>query len=158
LARASRTDSRWSLEILGDGPEREKLVGMARDLGIADRVRFLGRRSREEVAAAMQRCAVFVLPSEYEGLGCVYLEAMSSGKPTVGCRGQGIDEIIHHGENGLLISPGNETELSDSLNGLLENEDFRKRVGAAARETVLQRHKLHHQSQQLAAIYRECAP
>ena len=156
LARVPRNGFGWSLEIFGDGPEREKLVATARNLGIADRVHFLGRQSRENIAAAMQRCAVFALASGYEGLGCVYLEAMSSGKPAIGCRGQGIAEIIQHGRNGLLISPGNEVELSASLKALLENEDLRKRLGAAARASILQRFTLRHQSQQLAGVYREC--
>jgi len=97
------------------------------------------------------------LPSSYEGLGCVYLEAMSSGKPAIGCRGQGIDEIIEHGRNGLLISPGNQAELAESLRVILLNEDFGCRIGRAARDTVLQGYTLQHQAQRLAQLYRECA-
>jgi teichuronic acid biosynthesis glycosyltransferase TuaC len=157
LRALARVSSAWSLEIIGDGPEHEKLVAMAHDLRIAERVRFLGRQRRETVATAMRRCAVFALPSSYEGLGCVYLEAMSSAKPAIGCHGQGIDEIIQHGTNGWLISPANEMELSGVLRELLEDQDLRKRVGAIARATILQRHTLRHQSRQLAEIYREFA-
>src|SRR5579863_600341 len=104
----------------------------------------------------MNRCAVFALPSSYEGLGCVYLEAMASGKAAIGCRGQGIEEIIEHGKNGLLISPGNEDELSDCLGMLLRNEELRGRMGMSARAAVLQRHTLGHQARQLTEVYREC--
>jgi len=146
------------LEIIGEGPERRALTCLSEELGISARIRFLGRQSREAVARAMQRCAVFALPSEYEGLGCVYLEAMASAKPAIGCTGQGIDEIIEHGINGWLVPPGTEAQLSDALIVLLQNQDFRLRLGNAARSTVLQRHTLEHQAEQLVDLYRESVP
>ena len=123
---------------------------------IVERVRFLGRRSRHEVAAAMRRCTVFALPSRYEGLGCVYLEAMSVGKPVIGCRGQGIAEIIQQGSNGFLVGPDNEKELTLAMTMLLGDEARRKRLGAAARDTILERLTLAQQAESLARIYREC--
>jgi len=156
FARVANSVPSCSLEIIGDGPERNDLQRLAVDLGIRDRVRFLGRESRQEVAAAMQRCALFALPSSYEGLGCVYLEAMACGKPVIGCNGQGIDEIIEDGKNGVLVSPGDEAELSDALKMLLNNEPLRERMGNAGYETVSSRHTIAHQAAQLAEIYREC--
>ena len=144
------------LEIIGEGPERSALVRLSEQLGISACVRFLGRKSRVYVSRAMQRCAVFALPSEYEGLGCVYLEAMASGKPAIACEGQGIDEIIEHGSSGWLVPPRGEAQLSDALRILLQNQDFRSRLGNAARNAVLQRHTLNHQAEQLAQLYREC--
>jgi len=144
-----------SLEIIGDGAERAHLEGLVLELKIADRVRFLGRQSRQQVAAAMRRCSVFALPSRYEGLGCVYLEAMSTGRPVIGCRGQGIAEIIQHGTNGFLVGPDNERELTLAL-GMLLRDDIRGRnLGAAARDTILERLTLAHQAEMLARIYRE---
>ena len=145
------------LEIIGDGPERESLVRLARELGIAQQVLFRGRQSRIRTAEAMRGCAVFALPSHYEGLGCVYLEAMACGKPAIGCHGQGISEIIDHGQNGFLVEPGSEAELSDLLTMLLRNGELRRRTGACARESILQKHTLEHQAQQLAQVYRESA-
>src|SRR5438552_8409518 len=145
-----------SLEIIGDGPERNDLQRLAVDLGIRDRVRFLGRQSRQEAAAAMQRCALFALPSSYEGLGRVYLEAMACGKPVIGCHGQGIDEIIEDGKNGVLVSPGDEADLSDALTMLVSNEKLRQQMGIAGYETVRSRHTIAHQAVQLTEIYREC--
>ena len=51
----------------------------------------------------MRRATIFALPSRYEGLGCVYLEAMSAGRPVIACLGQGIEEVIEPGVNGCLI-------------------------------------------------------
>jgi glycosyltransferase involved in cell wall biosynthesis len=145
-----------TLDIIGDGPEMPRLQQLIRELGISDRVRFLGRQSRRHVAEAMRRCTVFALPSSYEGLGCVYLEAMSTGKSVIGCRGQGIAEIIRQGLNGFLIGPGNDKELALVLGMLLRDERKRQNIGVAARDTILERLTLREQAENLARIYREC--
>jgi teichuronic acid biosynthesis glycosyltransferase TuaC len=143
------------MEIIGDGPERQRLQALAEGLPIEKRLRFLGRRSRAEVASAMRRCTVFALPSRYEGLGCVYLEAMSAGNAVIGCRGQGIAEIIQHGSNGFLVGPENEKELALALAMLLRDPARRRSLGATARDTILERLTLAHQADRLARIYRE---
>jgi glycosyltransferase involved in cell wall biosynthesis len=146
------------LEIVGDGPERGRLKELAADLNIANGVRFYGRQSRDFVADAMTRCSVFALPSEYEGLGCVYLEAMSCAKPAIGCYGQGIEEVIEHGITGMLVPPNNINELAESIRILLSNKDLRARIGAAARTGILRRFTLQHQASELARLYRGCLP
>jgi glycosyltransferase involved in cell wall biosynthesis len=144
-----------TLEIIGDGPELSRLQALTCQLKITERVRFLGRQSRRQVASAMRRCTLFALPSRYEGLGCVYLEAMSAGKPVVGCRGQGIAEVIQHGSNGFLVGPDNEKELALALAMLLRDESLRRNLGTAARDTILDRLTLAQQAESLARIYRE---
>ena len=104
----------------------------------------------------MRRCALFALPSRYEGLGCVYLEAMAAGKAVIACRRQGIDEIIQHESNGWLIEPGNLQELITALTVLLSNSQLRRQLGEAARRTVLQGLTLSDQAAQLMVLYREC--
>ena len=145
-----------SCEIIGNGPELLRLDRLASNCKIAGNVRFLGRQSRKQVADAMRRCVIFALPSQYEGLGCVYLEAMSAAKPVIACRGQGIDEIIQHGKSGWLIDPGNLQELIAALSALLQNTRLRRQMSEAARRIVLENHTSAHQATQLAAIYREC--
>jgi teichuronic acid biosynthesis glycosyltransferase TuaC len=144
-----------TLEIIGDGPEHSRLLALAQQLQVSGRVHFLGRQPRQQVAAAMRRCTVFALPSRYEGLGCVYLEAMSVGKPVIGCRGQGIAEIIQHGSNGFLVGPDNEKELALALAMLLRDPVRRRNLGAAARDTILERLTLAQQAKSLVRIYRE---
>jgi teichuronic acid biosynthesis glycosyltransferase TuaC len=139
--------------IIGEGPFRAQFEELARDLGIAQQVQFAGRRSRSEVAEAMRRCAVFVLPSWDEGLGCVYLEAMSCGKPVVGCLGQGIDEVIEHRKNGWLIPSDGLEQLVQGLSVLLGSSELRAGIGAAARQMILEKLTLWHQAQRLAKIY-----
>jgi teichuronic acid biosynthesis glycosyltransferase TuaC len=143
--------------IVGEGPDRSYLEGLAQNLGISERIHFAGLLRRSEVAAAMQRCSIFVLPSSNEGLGCVYLEAMSCGKPVIGCRGQGIDEVIKHGENGWLVPANSLEELMGGVATLLGSSELRARMGSMARETVLKSFTLSQQAQHLATIYREAA-
>ena len=145
-----------SCELIGDGPERSRLTTAVAELNIGDRVRFLGRQSRKQVADAMRRCAVFALPSRYEGLGCVYLEAMCAGKPVIACRGQGIEEIIEHGINGWLVGANDAGELKDALVRLLQDAQLRRQIGEAAHRTIEQRFTLEQQAVRLAQLYREC--
>jgi glycosyltransferase involved in cell wall biosynthesis len=143
--------------IVGEGPDRAEFVALAAKLGVEKEVEFVSRMSRAEVAEAMQLCSVFVLPSRSEGLGCVYLEAMSCAKPVIGCRGQGIEEVIRHGENGWLVEPGELEELMRWLSALLSSSELRTRVGAAAREKILAELTLSHQAQELERVYNEAA-
>jgi teichuronic acid biosynthesis glycosyltransferase TuaC len=145
-----------SVDMIGDGPEYQRLTRLASECNLTDRVRFLGRQSREQVAEAMRRCMMFALPSRYEGLGCVYLEAMSTEKPVIACRGQGIDGIIHHGRNGWLVDPGSVQELITAFSTLLQNLQLRRQIGEAARRTILNGLTTTHQADRLAALYREC--
>jgi len=155
-SKLSGTIPACTLEIIGDGPERRNLSQLASRLGIADKVTFRGRQNKAYVAAAMRKCSVFALPSTYEGLGCVYLEAMACGKPVIGCNGQGIDEIVQPGVNGMLVQPENETALIEVLRRLLGDCALRQRIGEAARETITERFTVQHQAKQLAAVYHRC--
>ena len=141
--------------IIGEGPDRTRLEALSSELGIRQRIHFLGRQSRAAVADAMRRCSVFVLPSRNEGLGCVYLEAMACAKPVIACRGQGIEEIVEHQKNGWLISPDNLDELTQAMSTFLRSPGMASQIGESARQTVLKGLTLSHQAQQLAAIYRD---
>lgn len=154
VAKLSASHPALRCEIIGEGQEQPHLTALAATLRIADRVAFLGRRSRREVAEAMQRCTLFVLPSQ-EALGCVYLEAMATGKPVIACRNQGIAEIIRHGANGWLVALDDLSELTRSLAALLDDAPLRARIGSAARRTMVESFTLQHQAEQLSRIYRE---
>lgn len=145
-----------SCEIIGNGSELPRLRLLATELNINEKVHFCGRQNRSQVADALRRCTLFALPSRYEGLGCVYLEAMSTEKSVIACRGQGIEEIIQHRGNGWLVGPDNLPDLTDALTWLLKDAPLRGQLGDAARQTILQGFTLVHQAEQLARLYREC--
>jgi len=140
--------------VVGEGPDRTRLQALATQLELGQRVQFVSRQSRTEIADAMRRCSIFVLPSRNEGLGCVYLEAMACGRPVVGCRGQGIEEIIEHGKNGWLVSGSDTEELAGALTTLLREPDLAAQIGRAARETIVNGLTLSHQAHNLAMLYR----
>jgi len=141
--------------IIGEGPHRAEFEALASELRLGNQVRFIGRQSRSEVVEAIRRCSVFVLPSRNEGLGCVYLEAMSCGKPVIACSGQGIAEVIEHGKNGWLIPVDGLAQLIQGISSLLSSPELRGRIGTAARQTILEKLTLSHQAQNLIAIYRQ---
>jgi teichuronic acid biosynthesis glycosyltransferase TuaC len=143
------------LRFIGTGAQEPSLRRLATQLGTERAIAFEGRQDRESLARSMRDCAVFALPSSYEGLGCVYLEAMSSGKPVIGCTGQGIEEVVHHEENGFLIRPDDPHGLSHTLTRLLKNKSLREQVGVRARRTILSRFTLKHQAAVLVEAYRE---
>ena len=157
LAEVRKAIPDATLQFIGEGPQEQSLRRLARQLGISDAVSFEGRKDRESVARGMRNCTVFVLPSSYEGLGCVYLEAMSCSKPVIGCRGQGIEEIIEHERNGCLVTPGDHRELSETIIRLFQNPDLRTEVGFRARATILQGYTLKHQADLMHHAYRESA-
>lgn len=151
-AAPARPDVR--LHIVGDGPEKARLQALAQRLQVADRVQWPGRVSRREVARLLRECTLFALPSSYEGLGCAYLEAMASGKVAIGCRGQGIEEVIRHGNNGWLVEAGNVEQLATGLSILLSNAALRETIGSHARQTILGGFTLQHQAERLLRAYR----
>ncbi len=157
FARVRDSHPGLQCRIIGEGADRDRFASLAQDLGINNHVHFLGRQSRASVAEAMRDCTVFVLPSRYEGLGCVYLEAMASGKPVIACRGQGIDEVIDHASNGWLIPVDGLEELVQGLQVLLGDAQLRARIGRAARQTILDGLTLSHQAQHLMKIYEQAA-
>jgi teichuronic acid biosynthesis glycosyltransferase TuaC len=144
-----------SLEIIGDGRERSRLQSLVKEQGLANVVHFPGVQSHTEVATAMRRCTLFVLPSQSEGVECMSLAAMACGRPVIGCRGQGISEVIQHGTNGFLVGLRNEKELTLAMGMLLREQQRRQNLGTAARDSILDRFTVAQQAESLRRIYRE---
>ncbi len=155
LGATHETNGDFWWEIIGDGPEQPRLEKLGRELGIGEKIRFLGPQSRSQIAAAMRRCTIFALPSRDEGLRSVYLEAMSAAKPVIASRGQGIEEAIEQGINGCLVDPDDLSELSETLTVLLRRSQLRHEMGAAARKTILQGFTLAFEAARLVRLYRE---
>ena len=109
----------YTFDVIGDGGEKDNLIALAKDLGIADKVTFHGRIPREEVLKYMRNAHVFVLISKGEIFGLVYLEAMAATCISVGSIGEGIDGVIEDGENGLLCEPQNADALLKRLEWLM---------------------------------------
>ena len=117
---SAQTDKRFLIRLAGKGSLREELEQQAKKLGISDRVRFLGRLSREEMQEEMQGANCFVLPTRYEAFGVVLIEAMATGLPVIATRSGGPDSIVTR-ENGLLIERENAEDLATAMLQMMEN-------------------------------------
>ena len=117
------------LAIVGSGPAESSLKELFR----GTRTLFTGYMGGTDLAKAYASSDLFAFPSDTETLGFVALEAMASGVPVVGARAGGIPDVIQHGENGLLFSPGNLDDLRNQLKLLLGNIHLRNKLGSQAR-------------------------
>jgi rhamnosyl/mannosyltransferase len=126
--------------IIGDGPLRGALERMASDLGVRDRVRFLGEVTARQLLTWYQACDALVLPSitRQEAFGMVQLEAMLCGRPVISTDlATGVSWVNQDEHTGLVVKPGDVGELRQALMRLIEDPDLRQRLGAAARARVL---------------------
>jgi len=152
LVLLGRKRDDWHLDIVGDGPEREGYQTLVAERGLSDRVTFHGLKSKEEVAEYMRRSDLFVLPSLWENLPCVLLEAMASGLPIVSTKTGGIPEIVTD-EIGLLVPSGDSSRLSEALETMVEglNKFDRLRIAHQARRYGPQK-----VGEQIDSYYRTC--
>lgn len=118
----------------GEGPERGRLEALAAERGVAERVRFLGRR--DDVPELLAACDVFALPSLYEGSSLAVLEAMAAGIPIVSSAIGGTEELVEDGRSGLLVAPGDSEGLAAALRRLLGDRELGKGLAARALERV----------------------
>ena len=135
-ALAQLKDLDWHWSIAGDGPQMEPLQSLARELGISERVTFLGWQSKEDLAQAYQQANLFLFPSRHEGMPNAVLEAMSSGLPVVATRIAGSEELVLDGETGLLVPSEDVDALRDALRTVLSDAVLREKMGTASRLRV----------------------
>ena len=138
--------------IVGDGPERSQLEALARELGVADAVRFMGARPNTEMPALYAEADVAVFPSLMEATSVAALEAMSCGRPVAASRVGGLPEIVDE-EVGTLFRPADPEDLASRLGALLRDADLAQ-MGRRARERVVQRWSLERLARRHQEIYR----
>lgn len=146
LLRAFARTKGCALFLAGEGVLEPQLRQEAQELGVADRVFFLGRLSDSDLRAAFRDCDLFVLPSvaNSEAFGIVQLEAMVYGKPVINTAlPTGVPLVSLDGETGLTVPPGDENALADAIRALAEDDDRREAYGAAAQRRVLEEFELH---------------
>ncbi|MGH2912946.1 MAG: glycosyltransferase [Solirubrobacteraceae bacterium] len=123
--------------IIGDGPERIALEGLAARLEVSDRVDFLGQLPPDEAIERARGCTLFAMPSTEEAFGVAYIEAMAGGIPAIGCRGEpGPEEIAAAGDGFVLVPPGDIERLTQRIDELLSDSQRLREASFRARETV----------------------
>lgn len=139
------------LVLVGDGPLQAELEQQAKQLGVADAVRFLG--FREQVAPFLRGFDIFVLPSLSEGLSSGILAAMAAGLPVVASNIGGIPELVRDGVTGMLVPAGEPRALAEALEHLVDRPDVGAAYGAAGREVVSKNFTLDQKVEKTLAIY-----
>ena len=131
LIRAFATLPAGTLWLAGDGPERPMLGGLADDLGVAERVAFLGWQ--DDPQAVIRGADILVCPSRHEPFGNVIAEGLACGRPVISTRTNGGRELIEDGVNGLLVPVDDVTALADALGGLVADAALAARLAEGGR-------------------------
>ena len=152
-AIAAEHDSQLQVEIAGDGPSRECLWKLSHELGISDRVRFLG--AIDDVPSLLTRASMFVLPSRTEGIALALLEAQAQGLPVVATRVGGNVEVIDDGRNGLLVPPSDPQQLARAILRMRTDSELAKTLGRAGRLCVEQKFDVTAMVDDYQALYDE---
>jgi colanic acid/amylovoran biosynthesis glycosyltransferase len=143
------------LRLAGDGPRKEQLTNLANELGISDRIRFLGFLTEDEVIRELQDADLFVLPSFVEGLPVSAMEAMAIGVPVIATNIAGTSELIEDGRAGLLVRPSDSVALADAVVRMIKNHDFRLRAAEFGRKRVVDEFDLEKECARLNVFLRE---
>jgi Glycosyltransferase len=154
-ALASMKTPAASLDIVGDGPNREALKQLAQQLGVASRIRWHGQLSQLELPPLYQRAAAVVIPSVDEGLGLVAVEALLCETPVVAFDSGGLRDVIQHEKTGLLVKPGDRAGLARALDDLLARDGRGSQLGRAGRLYALSAFAPESAARRYAGIYRQ---
>ena len=123
------------LFLIGDGPERSGAEALSRELGLEERICFLGKQL--DFIPLLQHTDVFLLPSESESFGLAALEAMACGAPVVCTNVQGLPELINNGVDGFLSDLGDIDSMSEQVLKILQDDSLREKMSKAAREKAV---------------------
>jgi glycosyltransferase involved in cell wall biosynthesis len=154
-----RRGRRFRCAIYGDGPLRGELAAQIERLGLGAVVTLEGERPQRDLIPVFQGADIFALASfvtedgDRDGVPNVLAEAMACGLPVVSTAVAGIPELVQHGENGLLCPAQDVEALADALCRLLDHEDERRAMGAAARRTVVEHFDLQVAAARLAELF-----
>jgi len=140
------------LHILSDGPRREHLEGLTRDLGLKSNVIFHGYLSVNELLSFYKNCRIFCHPSLSEGFCHTTLEAMASGRPVVSTDTNG-SEMVEHNKTGFVVPTGDSEAISDAILRILNNDELTYKMGINARSKVEKEYDWHKLAKKYYEIY-----
>jgi phosphatidylinositol alpha-1,6-mannosyltransferase len=157
VAAVVREYPRLHYLIVGDGPNEDTLRRLATDLGISERVRFVGAMSDEDVAEAYATADVYVGMSRHEandveGFGISFVEASASGIPVIAGDSGGIRSAVRDGETGIIVGPKDPDATAAALRRLLADPERRRAMGAAGRKAVVTHYNWDRVARETAAF------
>jgi len=142
-----------NLTIIGAGDQRPYLSSLIKSLKLDDRILLTGAVANQTVRNLYPLADIFVLPSYSETFGIVYLEAMAAGLPVIGVRGQGIDGVVKHGENGLLVKPRDVDDLVAQIEWLLSNHRQAAQLAECGRQLVESQYLMPRLIERIVQVY-----
>lgn len=151
----------YQLALVDHKKTRLKLVPrLVQQYGLGTRVHFTGHVSTEQLTRLYNQATLVVSPSLYEGFGLPAAEAMACGTAVIATTGGAFPEVIDHGETGWLVPPGDTAALADAIRLLMEDAGLRRRLGQAARQSILKRFSWRKAAEETLAVYQEvmCQP
>ncbi|MBI2178075.1 MAG: glycosyltransferase family 4 protein, partial [Candidatus Tectomicrobia bacterium] len=138
------------LILIGEGEKREEYQALARELGVAEGVRFMGWR--DDVGDLLEELDLFAFPSRNEGMGRAAVEAMAAGLAVVAARTGGLPAVVREEETGLLVPPGDAAALSAAIGRLLARPEERRAMGEAGRR-LAQAYSAERMCEKIEALY-----
>ena len=144
------------LAIIGDGPEKENLTKLVKELGIEKKVLFTGFIAREDVPKVYKDATIFAFASDTETQGLTVPEAMATGLPVVVAEDPVFDEIIYDGKSGLLTKR-TKADFADKVATLLKDPNLRKQLGEAGKELVWKKFSSQSEANKLVNAYKKAA-
>ena len=152
-ARLLQSGTRLHLTFVGGGEDRPSLERLGLDLEISDHLLFTGALGQDEVRQYYDRADIFVLASFAEGVPVVLMEAMAKEIPVVSTRITGIPELIEHGDDGLLATPGDVDDLARQLSTLLEDRESAHKLAKAGRNKVARLYNTERNNKRLTNLF-----
>ncbi len=146
--------SEAKLFIVGEGYLEEELKSCAEEWGLSESIIFTGFKS--EVSEVMSCFDISVLPSYFEGMGRVLLEAMAMKIPVVASNVGGIPDIVKNNENGILVNPGNVSELAEAMKKLLTNPELSMSMGEWGHKKVTEAFSAESMCEKILSVYSDC--
>jgi glycosyltransferase involved in cell wall biosynthesis len=140
------------LDIVGTGPEHARLTALASELGLTDRVQFVGEVNHLDLPNYFRRAVLNVLSSHHEGLGMVTLEAAACGTATVSTA---VGLLPDYPEMGITVPVGDSVRLAEAIHMLLDDPQRRKQLAQSAHHTVTAHLTIQHTVEQFRALYKE---
>jgi glycosyltransferase involved in cell wall biosynthesis len=125
-----------SLVIAGEGPDLAPLEARVRELGIAERVSFLGSQPRQRIVELFRAADATILSSSWENFPHTVVEALAVGTPVLAMEAGGVSEVVHDGVNGLLVPAGDTDALAEAVQRYFRDDALRERLRAAAAESI----------------------
>jgi glycosyltransferase involved in cell wall biosynthesis len=143
------------VRIVGKGHQETELRKRIEHYGLSDSVKLVGQKQQDEIIEEYQTADLFVLPSLEESQGIVFMEAMACGTPVVAYNIPGVDEVVEHQVDGLLVEKGDVKALTRAIRTVMMDESLRKRLGEQGRKNMVQKFDWKIIAKQTSQLYQQ---